>query len=150
VGNALRGVPSGAPAGLTRSDSGGPARPTRLDLARWLVHPENPLPPRVQMNRLWMHYFGRGLVETDEDFGTQGSPPTHPELLDWLAAEFIRQGWSLKEMHRLVVTSSTYRQTSIVQSSKFKVQGSGNTTLNFELGTLNLSSHPDPDNRLLW
>ena len=85
---------------------------TRLDLARWLVDPENPLTPRVQMNRLWMHYFGRGLVETEEDFGTQGTPPTHPELLDWLAAEFIRQGWSLKEMHRLIVTSSTYRQSS--------------------------------------
>ncbi len=85
---------------------------TRLDLATWLVHPENPLTPRVQMNRLWMHYFGRGLVETEEDFGTQGTPPTHPELLDWLAGEFIRQGWSLKEMHRLIVTSNTYRQSS--------------------------------------
>ncbi|HEY2412643.1 MAG TPA: PSD1 and planctomycete cytochrome C domain-containing protein [Pirellulaceae bacterium] len=84
----------------------------RLDLAKWLVSPENPLTPRVQMNRVWMHYFGRGLVETEEDFGTQGSPPTHPELLDWLAAEFIRQKWSLKEMHRLIVTSNTYRQSS--------------------------------------
>jgi hypothetical protein len=84
----------------------------RLDLAKWLVNPENPLTPRVQMNRVWMHYFGRGLVETEEDFGTQGSPPTHPELLDWLAAEFIRQKWSLKEMHRLIVTSNTYRQSS--------------------------------------
>ena len=64
------------------------------------------------MNRLWMRYFGRGLVETEEDFGTQGSPPSHPELLDWLAGELIRQGWSLKEMHRLIVTSSTYRQSS--------------------------------------
>ncbi len=84
----------------------------RLDLAKWLVNSENPLTPRVQMNRVWMHYFGRGLVETEEDFGTQGSPPTHPELLDWLAAEFMRQKWSLKEMHRLIVMSNTYRQSS--------------------------------------
>jgi hypothetical protein len=84
----------------------------RLDLAKWLVNSENPLTPRVQMNRVWMHYFSRGLVETEEDFGTQGSPPTHPELLDWLAAEFIRQKWSLKEMHRLIVMSNTYRQSS--------------------------------------
>jgi Protein of unknown function (DUF1553)/Protein of unknown function (DUF1549)/Planctomycete cytochrome C len=84
----------------------------RLDLARWLVHPENPLTPRVQMNRVWMRYFGRGLVETDEDFGTQGTPPSHPELLDWLASEWIRRGWSIKEMHQLIVTSSTYRQSS--------------------------------------
>jgi hypothetical protein len=85
---------------------------TRVDLARWLTSPENPLTPRVTMNRLWMRYFGRGLVETEEDFGTQGSPPSHPELLDWLAGEFIRRGWSLKEMHRLIVTSSAYRQSS--------------------------------------
>ncbi|HTN75942.1 MAG TPA: DUF1553 domain-containing protein, partial [Pirellulaceae bacterium] len=84
----------------------------RLDLARWLVHPQNPLTPRVTMNRVWMRYFGRGLVETEEDFGTQGSPPTHPELLDWLASEFIRSGWSPKAMHRLIVTSATYRQAS--------------------------------------
>jgi mono/diheme cytochrome c family protein len=134
---------------LTRSVSEGHV-PNRLDLARWLVDPHNPLTPRVQMNRLWMHYFGRGLVETDEDFGTQGSPPTHPELLDWLAAEFIRQNWSLKELHRLIVTSSTYRQASTVQSSQFKVQSPTNSTLNLEPGTLNLNSHPDPDNRLLW
>jgi hypothetical protein len=87
----------------------------RLDLARWLVHPENPLTPRVTMNRVWMRYFGRGLVETEEDFGTQGSPPTHPELLDWLGREFIRRGWSWKAMHRLIVTSATYRQASIAR-----------------------------------
>ena len=84
----------------------------RLDLARWLVHPENPLTPRVQMNRAWMRLFGRGLVETEEDFGTQGTPPTHPELLDWLAGEWTGRGWSLKDMLRLIVTSSTYRQAS--------------------------------------
>ncbi|MEQ1858712.1 MAG: DUF1553 domain-containing protein [Chthoniobacteraceae bacterium] len=85
---------------------------TRLDLARWLVSPENPLTPRVTLNRMWMRYFGRGLVETEEDFGTQGTAPTHPELLDWLAREFIRSGWSMKAMHRLIVTSATYRQSS--------------------------------------
>ncbi len=85
---------------------------TRLDLARWLVDPANPLTPRVTMNRVWMRYFGRGLVETEEDFGAQGAPPTHPDLLDWLAGELIRRGWSLKAMHRLIVMSATYRQSS--------------------------------------
>ncbi len=85
---------------------------TRLDLARWLVSPKNPLTPRVTMNRVWMRYFSRGLVETEEDFGTQGVAPTHPELLDWLASEFIRSGWSMKAIHRLIVTSATYRQSS--------------------------------------
>jgi len=85
---------------------------TRLDLAKWLVDPANPLTPRVTMNRIWMRYFGRGIVETEEDFGTQGVPPTHPELLDWLAGEFTHRGWSLKAMHRLIVTSATYRQSS--------------------------------------
>lgn len=88
---------------------------TRVDLAKWLVSPENPLTPRVTMNRVWMHYFGRGLVETEEDFGTQGTSPSHPELLDWLASEFIRRGWSLKEMHRLIVMSNTYRQSSKIR-----------------------------------
>jgi hypothetical protein len=84
----------------------------RLDLARWLMHPENPLTARVTMNRVWMRYFGRGLVETEEDFGTQGSLPTHPELLDWLAHRFIQGGWSMKAMHRLILTSASYRQSS--------------------------------------
>jgi hypothetical protein len=84
----------------------------RHDLAKWLVHPENPMTPRVTMNRVWMHYFGRGLVETEEDFGTQGTSPSHPELLDWLGREFIRRGWSMKAIHRLVVTSATYQQSS--------------------------------------
>lgn len=85
----------------------------RLGLARWLVSPENPLTPRVVANRQWAAFFGRGLVATMDDFGFQGSAPTHPELLDWLATEFIRQGWSLKKLHRLIVMSATYRQSSI-------------------------------------
>ncbi len=89
-----------------------PRSPNRLDLARWLVDPHNPLTPRVTVNRMWQHYFGKGLVETENDFGTQGSPPTHPQLLDWLATEFIAQDWSMKAIHRLIVTSATYRQSS--------------------------------------
>src|SRR4029079_3068740 len=88
--------------------------PNRLDLAHWLTSPENPLTARVTVNRLWLHYFGRGIVETDNDFGTQGTPPTHPELLDYLATELINQKWSLKAIHRLIVTSSTYRQSSTI------------------------------------
>lgn len=88
--------------------------PNRLTLARWLVHPDNPLVGRVTMNRLWARLFGRGFVETSEDFGIQGDLPTHPELLDWLAVELLEQRWSLKAVHRLIVTSATYRQASRV------------------------------------
>ncbi len=87
----------------------------RLDLARWLISPANPLTPRVTVNRVWMRYFGRGLVATEEDFGTRGSLPSHPGLLDYLAKRFIRDGWSMKKLHRLIVTSSSYRQSSAVR-----------------------------------
>ncbi len=88
----------------------------RLSFARWLVDGRNPLVGRVVMNRQWAALFGRGLVRTTEDFGFQGELPTHPELLDWLAVEFVRQGWSLKKMHRLMVTSATYRQSARVSA----------------------------------
>jgi hypothetical protein len=87
-------------------------RPTRLDLARWLVTPDHPLTSRVFVNWVWHHYFGRGIVPTPEDFGTQGERPSHPELLDWLATEFVRQNCGMKALHKLIVMSATYRQSS--------------------------------------
>ncbi|MCA9133872.1 MAG: DUF1553 domain-containing protein, partial [Planctomycetales bacterium] len=91
------------------------AQADRLALARWIVSPENPLTARVIVNRVWQVYFGRGLVETENDFGTLGTPPSHPRLLDWLAVELQRKQWSLKELHRLIVLSHTYRQASTVR-----------------------------------
>ncbi|HXB74194.1 MAG TPA: PSD1 and planctomycete cytochrome C domain-containing protein [Candidatus Acidoferrales bacterium] len=87
-------------------------KPTRLALARWLTSPENPLTSRVGVNRIWQELFGRGIVATSDDFGTQGDRPTHPELLDWLATEYRERGWSMKQMVREMVTSATYRQSS--------------------------------------
>ena len=100
----------------------------RLGLARWLVDPAHPLTARVTVNRLWQRYFGLGLVKTSENFGVQGELPSNPALLDWLATEFVRRDWNLKAMHRLIVTSATYRQRS---TASRKLQGR------------------DPENRLL-
>ena len=92
------------------------SRSGRLELARKMVDPaSNPLAPRVLVNRLWKHHFGEGIVKTTDDFGAMGRKPSHPELLDWLASEFIARGWSMKAMHRLMVTSSTYRMVSVPQ-----------------------------------
>src|SRR5690606_12174860 len=103
----------------------------RTALARWIASPDNPLSTRVIVNRVWQYHFGRGLVATASDFGKLGDPPSHPELLDWLTTRFLAEGWRLKPLHRLILTSATYRQSS---------------------------SHPeidqallvDPENRLLW
>ncbi|MSU34814.1 MAG: DUF1553 domain-containing protein [Pedosphaera sp.] len=111
-------VSGGTPAILHPMPAG--ALPNRLGLAQWLIDPKNPLTPRVIVNRVWQQYFGVGLVTTPEDFGVRASPPSHPELLDWLAREFFeptvdaggRTPWSMKRLHRLIVTSRTYRQSS--------------------------------------
>jgi len=92
--------------------AGDAGAPDRLGLARWIVDLKNPLTARVQVNRIWARVFGRGIVETEDDFGTQGDPPTHPELLDWLATEFVRDGWSQKSLLREMLTSAAYRQSS--------------------------------------
>ncbi len=104
------GTPSVLPPCESRGDT-----PDRLDLARWIVDPTNPLTPRVYVNRLWMHLFGRGIVATPDDFGTRCEAPSHPELLDWLATEAVARGWSTKDLIRLIVNSTTYKQASDVR-----------------------------------
>jgi len=91
---------------------GGKSTGLRTAFANWVVSPDNPLTARVIVNRIWQHHFGRGIVRTPNDFGLQGAPPTHPELLNWLASEFVKQGWSFKKLHRLILTSNTYKQSS--------------------------------------
>ena len=101
----------------------------RLELAGWLTDPKNPLTARVMVNRIWQHHFGRGIVDTPNDFGTRGSPPSHPDLLDWLAVRFVEQGWSVKKMHRLILLSAVYQMASADDPA---------------------ARQADPDNRLLW
>jgi hypothetical protein len=107
-----------------------PTRGRRMTLARWIASPDNPLTARVMVNRIWQHHFGRGIVETPSDFGRNGARPTHPELLDWLALRFIDENWSIKAMHRLMLTSAAYRQAAENPAVK--------------------TADADPDNRLLW
>ena len=116
----------------------------RAALARWLTRPENPLTTRVLVNRVWQQHFGLGLVATGNDFGRLGERPLHPELLDWLARRFTTEGWSLKSLHRLILTSATYRQAS----SPSTVSRSGPATEMRERWRQALLA--DPDNRLLW
>ncbi len=107
-----KAVVPGVPAALHALPKNAPL--TRLTFARWLVDKKSPTTARVFVNRIWQEYFGTGLVSTSEDFGTQSEPPSHPELLDWLATEFMDHGWSIKHVHRLIVNSATYRQDSKV------------------------------------
>jgi hypothetical protein len=106
-------------AGASDHDFGNHTTPEgerRRRLAEWIIGTDNPLTARVLVNRLWHHHFGRGLVDTPSDFGNGGGKPSHPELLDWLAREFMKSGWSVKHMHRLILTSSTFRRSSLRDS----------------------------------
>jgi len=110
----------------------------RLELARAITSPDNPLTARVLVNRVWMHHFGAGLVATPSDFGSRARPPSHPQLLDWLAATFIERGWSIKQLHREILTSATYQQASgETRESDVGRESAKPQTL-------------DPTNRLLW
>jgi hypothetical protein len=116
----------------------------RTQLADWVVAPENPLAARVMVNRVWQFHFGRGLVETASDFGTMGSEPTHPELLDWLAVEFVREKWSLKRLHKLILMSAAYRQASRPTEPGWTSEQTAAAQENWTL-----ARQADPDNRLL-
>ncbi|HYH67360.1 MAG TPA: DUF1549 and DUF1553 domain-containing protein [Urbifossiella sp.] len=124
LGNKGAEVQPGFPTAL----GGGEQKGGRLALAKWVASADNPLTARVVVNRLWQHHFGRGIVATASDFGTRGSPPTHPELLDWLACELADGGWTLKRMHRLMLLSETYQQSTTVSADAARL---------------------DPENRLL-
>lgn len=100
-----------------------PEAERRAKLAEWIASPENPLTARVMVNRIWQFHFGRGLVDTPSDFGEAGVPPTHPQLLDWLAEEFVRSGWSMKHIHRLILQSATYQQSSHPNAAALKADG---------------------------
>ena len=168
-------VTSGTPGFLPPLPADAPTN--RLGLARWLVSPEHPLTARVQVNRAWQLFFGQGLIKSSENLGIQSEPPSHPELLDWLAVEFRDGGWNMKQLHRLIVTSATYRQSSRVpgessqssvpsaQSARGGAKGAGTrtgqssapSTEHSALGTDHLSPSElkralelDADNRLLW
>ena len=116
--------------GWEPASSGNPIPRTRRQLALWLSRPDHPLTARVMVNRLWQWHFGQGIVRTSNDYGAQGEPPTHPALLDWLAQEFVASGWDIKSMHRLIMSSSTYRMASRYSNPR--------------------NSELDPDNRNLW
>ena len=122
-------APKGFPAILARYDT----KPSftgsgRLQLAQWLTQPNHPLTARVMVNRIWQWHFGEGLVRTPDNFGKMGERPTHPELLDYLAAQFVKNGWSIKAMHRMIMLSSAYQMSSV---------------------NPNIAEDADPDNRLL-
>jgi hypothetical protein len=117
------------PAGHAPDFAGVPPGQRRATLARWLTAPSNPLTARVLVNRVWGWHFGQGIVRTPNDFGAQGEPPTHPELLDWLARDLVSHGWDLKRLHRLILRSRTYQMQSVADGAGLQI---------------------DPENRLLW
>ncbi len=123
----------------------------RLQLARWLTNEASPLTARVMVNRIWQQHFGRGIVRTENDFGTRGEAPTHPELLDWLASRFVESGWSVKHMHRLIVHSKAYQQSSTpaqsIDNTSRHALASGSED---QTAGETSPDQIDPDNRFLW
>ncbi|GAB5443575.1 MAG: PSD1 and planctomycete cytochrome C domain-containing protein [Fuerstiella sp.] len=119
----------------------------RTVLAKWIASPSNPLTARVMMNRIWQFHFGRGIVRTSSDFGFQGSPPTHPELLDWLAAKFVESGWSIKAMHRLIMSSATYQMSSRPNEKAFAVDPVNDLFWRFDMRRLSAEEIRDS---ILW
>ncbi|MEQ1826041.1 MAG: PSD1 and planctomycete cytochrome C domain-containing protein [Pirellula sp.] len=111
----------------------------RTALAQWIVDKDNPLAARVAVNHIWLRHFGQALVDTTHDFGLNGTPPNHPELLDWLACELLESGWSMKHMHRLIVTSKTYQLASMLPSSR-----------QHEFDSMDIAMRVDPENRFYW
>lgn len=111
-------VQPGVPSALNNGDEDGIGPKNRLELADWLVRPENPLTARVAVNRIWQQFFGLGIVETSENFGSQGTAPSHPHLLDWLASELTRSGWNIRHVQKQILLSSTYRQSSAVTANQ--------------------------------
>lgn len=132
TGNVLPGIPSiMIPDDENIEFRSGASTGRRLTLATWITDPKNPLTPRVLANRIWQHHFERGIVTTPNDFGTLGEAPSHPELLDWLASRLIKNGWQLKPLHRVIMTSATYRQTARQEPNE-------------------RAQREDPSNKLLW
>ncbi len=127
-------APSGRSDFVRPADARGETSGHRLALAHWMTSPDNPLTARVVVNRIWQHHFGVGIVATPENFGKLGAPPTHPELLDWLAVDFMKNGWKMKRLHRVIMTSTVYRQSS-------RQTGSGAHVA---------AKQTDPLNKLLW
>lgn len=119
----------------------------RSVLAEWIASPANPLTARVMVNRIWQFHFGRGIVRTSSDFGFQGSPPTHPELLDWLAAKFVESGWSIKAMHRLIMSSATYQMSSRPNEKAFAVDPVNDLFWRFDMRRLSAEEIRDS---ILW
>jgi len=122
---------------------GTPKTGRRLAFARWLTGPDHPLTARVMVNRIWHHHFGTGLVKTLENFGIQGERPTHPQLLDWLAIEFVERGWSIKEMHRIIMNSQTYRQASKVSEESLEADPRGRLLSRMPLRRMNAEALRD-------
>jgi hypothetical protein len=143
----IQAVRSGKPSRLPQHQSG------RLELADWLTQPDHPLTARVVVNRIWQAHFGEGLVRTPDNFGLRGETPSHPELLDWLAVEFIRSGWDVKQLHRLILGSATWQQAGA--GDQQPQSGGGELAARAERGLLKSESgaraaQADPENRLLW